>query len=187
MEREKGGGFSYATIGVRATTPQVAADTIRRIYSRVFAGAALPRTWLFRDAIDYNLSRQRLLSSVSGGFALLALALVATGLYGILSRTVTARHREIGIRMALGAHRSEIVLSLARAAAIRIAIGVIAGAVLFAMAGKMLQSLLYGITSSSPSTAFTTLVVLLAVLALAFVVPAARAASVHPMEAIRDE
>ena len=160
---------------------------LRRSHSRVFPGAAPLRTWLFRDAIDYDLSRQRLLSSVSGGFALLALALVATGLYGILARTVTERRREIGIRMALGAQRQQIVTSLAPTAAFRVAIGVVAGAALAATAGRLMQSLLYGVTPGSPWMSLTALVVLLAVLALAFVFPAGRAAAVDPMEAIREE
>ncbi|MGC2298002.1 MAG: ADOP family duplicated permease [Acidobacteriaceae bacterium] len=187
LERESAIGFAYATIGVRAANAQIASDAIRRAYTRAFPTMPPPRIWLFRDAIDYDLSRQRLLSSVSGGFALLALALVATGLYGILSRTVTERRREIGIRMALGAQRQQIVTNLARSAALRIAIGVAAGAALAAMAGRLLQSLLYGVTPGSPLMAIATLAVLLAVLALAFIFPAGRAASIDPMEAIRDE
>lgn len=187
IEREKGSAFVYSTIGVRATTPQIAADAIRRVQSRVFPEQAPFHIWFFRDAINFNLSRQRLLSGVSGGFALLALALVASGLYGILSRTVTERRREIGIRMALGAKRKQIVVGLARSAAIRITVGFAAGAILFAVAGRMLQSLLDGIAPESPRSASMTLIVLLAVLTIAFIVPAIRAASVQPMDAIREE
>jgi predicted permease len=187
IERQKADAFDYSAIGVRATTSQIATDAIRRSHKRVFPGAPRPQTWLFSEAIDYNLSGQRLLSSVSGGFALLALTLVATGLYGILARTVTERRREIGIRMALGARRQQIVTSLARTAAFRVAVGAVAGAVLASMVGRLLQSLLHGVTPLSPWITLATLVVLLAVLALAFVFPAGRAASVHPMEAIRQE
>jgi ABC-type antimicrobial peptide transport system permease subunit len=179
--------FTYATIGVRAATPQLGFDAIRRVSAREFPTLPAPRTFLFRDAINYNLSSQRLLSSVSGGFAILALALVAIGLYGILARTVTERRREIGIRMALGARRQQIVSTLARTAALRIAIGVVAGVAVAAGVGRMLQSLLYGVTAGSPVVALATLVLLLVVLAMAFVFPAGRAASVDPMEAIRDE
>jgi predicted permease len=188
IERQKAGeAFDYSAIGVRATTSQIATDAIRRSHKLVFPGGPPPRTWLFRDAIAYDLSGQRLLSSVSGGFALLALTLVATGLYGILARTVTERRREIGIRMALGARRQQIITSLAGTAAFRVAIGVVAGAVLAAIVGRLLQSLLHGITPLSPWMALATFAVLLAVLALAFIFPARRAASVHPMEAIRQE
>jgi putative ABC transport system permease protein len=181
------GVYGYATAAVRAANPQLATDAIRRVYARVFPALPPPRTWLFRDAVNVDLSRQRLLSSVSGGFALLALALVATGLYGILARTVVERRREIGIRMALGAQRQQIVSTLARTAAFRIALGVVAGAALAALAGHLLQSLLYGVTATSPLVGVLTLLLLLAVLILAFVFPAGRAASVDPMEAIRDE
>jgi len=172
---------------VSAANPALATAAIRQAFARVFPGAPSPHIWLFGDAVKYDLSRQRLLSSVSGGFALLALALVATGLYGILSRTVTERRREIGIRMALGAQRQQIVSNLARGAATRIVFGVLAGAGLAGMAGRLLQSLLYGVTPGSPVMALATLAVLLAVLVLAFVFPAGRAASIDPMEAIRDE
>jgi putative ABC transport system permease protein len=181
------GVYGYATAAVRAANPQLAADAIRRVYARVFPTLPPPRTWLFRDAVNVDLSRQRLLSSVSGGFALLALALVATGLYGILARTVVERRREIGIRMALGAERRQIVSTLARTAAFRIALGVVAGAALAALAGHLLQSLLFGVTAASPLIGALTLLLLLIVLTLAFVFPAGRAASVDPMEAIRDE
>jgi ABC-type antimicrobial peptide transport system permease subunit len=187
IERQISKGFAYSTIGVRAANSEAATSAIRRAASRVFPAAPLPRTWLFRDAIDYNLSRQRLLSSVSGGFALLALVLLASGLYGILSRTVTERRREIGIRMAMGARRNQVVASLARSAALRVALGVVVGAGLAAIAGRLLQSILYGITPENPGMAVTTLLVLATVLGLAFILPAGRAASVDPMEALREE
>jgi ABC-type antimicrobial peptide transport system permease subunit len=70
---------------------------------------------------------------------------------------------------------------------LRILIGVVAGAALAAAAGRFLQSLLYGVSAGSPLMALATLAVLLAVLTVAFIFPAGRAASVDPMEAIRDE
>ncbi len=187
IEREEGGAFEYSVVGVRAASPQIAVDALRNSHSGVLPGTAPARIWLFQDAIDYDLSRQRLLSGVSGAFAMLALALVATGLYGILARTVTERRREIGIRMALGAERKQIVTSLARTVAIRIAIGVVVGSLLATGAARMMQSLLYGVTANSLSMASATLLMLLVVLTLAFLVPAGRAASVQPMEAIREE
>jgi ABC-type antimicrobial peptide transport system permease subunit len=130
-----------------------------------------PRTWLFRDAINSNLSQQRLLSSVSGGFAILALALIATGLYGILARSVVDRRREIGIRMAFGARRQQIIRNLARTAALRIAVGALAGAALAFVAGHFLQSLLYGVATTNPVIALATLAVLVPVLILALYRP----------------
>jgi len=113
--------------------------------------------------------------------------LVGAGLYGVLSRSVTERRREIGIRMALGAERKRIVATLARSAVVRIGTGVAVGAGLAALAGRLMKSLLYGVSAGSPVVALATLGLLLAVLVVAFVVPAGRAAGVQPMEAIREE
>ena len=187
IEHEDGEILNYVTIAVRSTNSSLGAETLRTIHSRAFPGTATPRIWRFRDAIKYDLSRQRLLSSVSGGFALLALTLVGTGLYGILGRTVTERRREIGIRMALGSERRRIVAALARSAGLRVTIGVVAGAALAAVGSRLVESLLYGVTPGNPGVALATLGLLAAVLAAAFVFPAVRAASINPMEAIREE
>ncbi|HEX4065609.1 MAG TPA: ADOP family duplicated permease [Acidobacteriaceae bacterium] len=187
LAQQQSDPFVFSGLAVRSTNAGLAADAIRRTTAEVLPGAVPPEIYTLEQAVRDDLSRQRLLSSVSGGFALLALALVATGLYGILARSVVDRRREIGIRMALGAQRQQIVRSLARTAALRIAIGVVAGSALAFFAGRLLQSLLYGVTAASPLIAAATLALLLAVLALAFIVPAGRAASIDPMKAIRDE
>jgi predicted permease len=179
--------WTPSLVAVRSSNDGLAAAAIRREAAQILPGALPPKVYTFDQAVDANLSRERLLSSVSGGFALLALALVGAGLYGVLSRAVTERRREIGIRMALGAERKRIVGALARSAAIRIGIGVVAGAVLAALAGRLMKSLLYGVSAGSPLVALATLGLLLAVLTTAFVLPAGRAASIQPMEAIREE
>lgn len=179
--------FTYQIVAVRAKSGALAASAIRRAVAKYFPGTDPPLIYSFRRVVDADLNQQRLLSGVSDGFALLALLLVATGLYGILSRHVVERRREIGIRMALGAERGAIVRQLARTTAIRIAIGVAAGGALALTAGRLMHSLLYGVTFHSPSIVLATLATLLGVLAIAFVIPAARAASVDPAEAIRDE
>ncbi|MGC2636578.1 MAG: ABC transporter permease, partial [Acidobacteriaceae bacterium] len=138
--------FVISVLAVRSANPQLAADAIRREAAHILPGAAPPKTYSFDSVLNDDLSRQRLLSSVSGGFALLALALVATGLYGILARAVVEQRREIGIRMALGAQRGQIVSHLARGAVARVLIGVAAGAGLALVAGRLLRTLLYGIT-----------------------------------------
>ena len=89
--------------------------------------------------------------------------------------------------MALGAVRRAIVTQLARTTGLRIAAGVAAGGALAMITGRLMHSLLYGVTFHSPAVVLATLVTLLGVLALAFVIPAARAASVDPAEAIREE
>ena len=179
--------FFPGFVAVRSSSDALAAEAIRREAAQILPGADLPQTYTFDRAVDDDLSQQRLLSSVSGGFALLALALVGAGLYGVLSRAVTERRREIGIRMALGAQRERIVRSLARGAALRVGVGAVIGAGLAVLAARLLQSLLYGVSERSVTLGVVTMGILLGVLTLAFIVPAARAASIEPMEAIREE
>ena len=179
--------WTPSLVAVRSSNGGLAASAIRREAAQFLPGALPPEIYTFDQAVDADLSRERLLSSVSGGFALLALALVGAGLYGVLSRAVTERRREIGVRMALGAQRKRIVAALARGAALRIGIGAAAGVGLAALAGRLLHSLLYGVSAASPLVGLVTLGLLLAVLTAAFIVPAGRAASVQPMEAIREE
>jgi predicted permease len=179
--------FVPSYVAVRASSDGLAAAAIRREAAKILPGAIPPQVHTFDRAVDDDLSQQRLLSSVSGGFALLALALVGAGLFGVLSRAVTERRREIGIRMALGAQRERIVRSLARGAALRVGLGAIAGAGAAVLAARLLRSLLHGVSAESPMVALVTLGLLLAVLVVAFVLPAVRAASIEPMEAIRDE
>jgi len=187
LYEQKRNPFVPSFVVVRSTSDALGADAIRRTAAQILPGAAAPQTYTFDRAVEDDLSQERLLSSVSGGFALLALALVGAGLYGVLSRVVTERRREIGIRMALGAERRRIVAALARSAAVWIGIGVAAGAGLAALAGQLLRSLVHGVSVVSPMVELLTLGLLLTVLTVAFVVPAGRAASVLPMEAIREE
>lgn len=187
LEEQSSQTFADSTIAIRAASSQFASDAIHSVSAHVFPGMPLPKTWIFREAVDHDLSRQRLLSGVSSGFAVLALVLVATGLYGILSRTVIEQRREIGIRMALGARRKEVVTALAKNTAMRIGMGVIAGMILAALASRLMHSFLYGVTFQSPQILITTFGVLFCVLMLAFVFPAARAAAIDPVDAIRDE
>ncbi|MGB6131270.1 MAG: ADOP family duplicated permease [Acidobacteriaceae bacterium] len=187
LYEQDGKPFVPGYLGVRASSDGLAAEAIRRTVEQILPGATAPRIYTLDRVVNDDLSQQRLLSSVSGGFALLALALVGAGLYGVLSRAVTERRREIGIRMALGAERRRIVATLAQSAAVRIGIGVAAGTALAALTGRLMRSLLYGVTAADPLVALMTLALLVVVLVTAFVVPAGRAVSIQPMEAIRDE
>jgi predicted permease len=187
IEQEEAGVFIYPTLAVRSVNPRFATDAIRIVASRLLPGTPPPRTWLFREAVDFDLSRQRLLGGLSGGFALLALALLGTGLYGVLMRWVAEQRREIGIRMALGAQRNQIVGALTQIAGVRVAVGVAAGVALAAASAHVLRPLLYGVSFCSPRIVVPTMAVLLLVLAIGMVVPASRAAGTNPAETIRDE
>ena len=122
---------------------------------------------------------------------LVAMLLAAVGLYGVIAYSVARRTREIGIRMALGASQSLVVGSVMRqglaVAVIGLVGGLAIGAALVVVAGQQIAGALYGIGSGDPASWLAATALLLAVSALANLIPAWRAASVHPSEALRTE
>jgi predicted permease len=144
-----------------------------------------PRT--FAMEIDQALSRERLLAFLSTLLGGLALALAAIGLYGVLSFSVARRTREIGIRMAIGAQKSTVLGMFLRESLWTVLAGVAAGIPLALGCGKLASSLLYGLQGQDPTTAGLATVVLALVAFGAAIIPAARAARVDPIRALRHE
>ncbi|HEX5235051.1 MAG TPA: ABC transporter permease [Silvibacterium sp.] len=122
-----------------------------------------------------------------GGFAGLALVLSAVGLYGVIAYSVSQRTREIGVRMALGAQRSSVHRMVLREAAWLAAAGIAIGAVCSLTFGRLLQGLLFGVRAWDVSTLAAVATVLGVSAFFASYIPAHRAASVNPMEALRSE
>jgi macrolide transport system ATP-binding/permease protein len=122
-----------------------------------------------------------------GGFAALALVLSVVGLYGVIAYSVSQRTREIGVRMALGAQRGTVYAMILREAGWLTVIGIAAGVVGSIGAGLLMRSLLFGVKSWDVSTLFAVAVVLAGAAAIASYLPARRAASVNPVEALRAE
>jgi len=120
-------------------------------------------------------------------FGILALALAAVGIYGVLSGSVTERTHEIGIRAALGASRSNILALVIRQGMTLTGLGVVIGLGAAFAASQAIATLLFGISPLDPLTYFGVIVLLLAVSAIACWVPAWRAARVDPMVALRYE
>jgi ABC-type antimicrobial peptide transport system permease subunit len=139
------------------------------------------------DAVSQSLWRQRLQGQVLGIFAALALLLATVGIYGVISYTVAQRTREIGVRVALGAQRRN-VLALVLGQGMRlVAIGIGTG-VLGALAlTQTLSSLLYGVSATDVTTYATVPLVLGAIALAATYLPASRATRVDPLTAIRAE
>ncbi|HEV8146419.1 MAG TPA: ABC transporter permease [Bryobacteraceae bacterium] len=137
--------------------------------------------------IDESLSRERLLSFLSMLLGGLALTLAAIGLYGVLSFSVVRRTREIGIRMAIGARRGEVLGMFLRESAWIVAAGVAMGIPLALGGGKLASSLLYGLEGQDVRTAAIATGVLTIVALAAALIPAARAARVDPLIALRHE
>jgi predicted permease len=122
-----------------------------------------------------------------GGVAALALLLGVVGLYGVIAYSVNQRTREIGVRMALGAQRSTVYRLILSEAGWLTAIGILAGTICSVCAGMLMRKLLFGVSSWDVSTLITVAVLLAAAAGAASYLPARRAASVNPVEALRAE
>jgi predicted permease len=139
------------------------------------------------EVLSDSVARQRMIAILLGIFALLALLLAAIGIYGVVSYTVTQRTREIGVRMAIGSSRANILLLMLREAAAFTSAGVLVG-LIAAFAGARLTSTLLFQTSSADGLSICVSVSALWIIALlAAALPAGRAASINPVEALRSE
>jgi predicted permease len=137
--------------------------------------------------VNDSLSIERFQTFILVAFGIAALLLAMLGVYGILSYTVAGRTQEIGLRMALGATRQSIYSLTMSDAAIPVAAGLAAGWAASVMAGKLVQNLLYGVTAIDWPVTFAVAILLLACAAAAAFLPARRAASIDPMQALRSE
>jgi predicted permease len=139
------------------------------------------------EVLSGSLARQRMIAVLLGIFASLALTLAAIGIYGVIAYSVTQRTREIGVRMAVGSSRANILLLMLREAAAFTGIGVVAG-LAAALAGAHLSgTLLFETSYADPVSIGVSVAALVLIAVLAAVVPARRAASIDPVEALRAE
>jgi predicted permease len=136
--------------------------------------------------LDRSLGARRFSAQLVGGFAGAALLLSSIGIYGVLAYMVGQRSREIGLRMALGAKRNDILkLVVTKGVALSI-VGIVAGVIFAASTASLMASLLYGVRPHDPMVFLSAPVVLLAVAGLASYLPARRATKVDPMAALRE-
>ena len=134
-----------------------------------------------------SLWRQRLQGQVLGVFAVLALLLASVGIYGVISYAVAQRTRELGVRVALGATRHD-VLALVLGQGLRLTlVGVVIGAVGAVVVARVVASLLYGVRPIDPVTFMGTTAVFLAICLAACYVPVRRATRIEPTQALRYE
>jgi len=139
----------------------------------------------FQARIRDGLVRERLMAMLSGFFGFLAALLTMVGLYGVISYIVARRRNEIGIRMALGAQRGQVVSMVMREAGRMLVIGIAAGTVLSLIAGRAASSSLFGLKPYDPLTLTAAGALLAAIAALASFVPAHRASRLDPLVALR--
>jgi predicted permease len=160
---------------------------IRRTLAAVDPNLTVSDLRSFESQVAGNFNQERLIARLTSLFGILALVLASVGLYGVMSYFVARRTGEIGIRMALGATRSSVVAMVMLGALLQILIGLVLGIPAALYAGYLMKSLLYGVVSYDALALAGAPLLLVLCAALAGFIPARRAASIEPMNALRTE
>ncbi len=185
-------GFGQMVLHVRTSRdPADVIQPIKAIVQTIERDVPMAPVYTLADEVDAALMTERLVATLSGVFGLVALALICIGLYGLMAFTVARRTPEIGLRLALGASRSDVrwlvgrqVLAIVLAG---LAVGVPAAWIIGRLASRQLSSLLFGITATDPITIALAIGVLVVVAMVAGMLPARRAVRIDPMIALRAE
>jgi putative ABC transport system permease protein len=170
-----------------AVEPASIISPVRQAIWSIDRNQPVARIQTMEEIVDRQLSTSSQSTALLGAFALLALLLASLGIYGVLSYAVTQRTNEIGVRMALGAKSSEILLSFGKRGLALTVTGLVIGLALAAIAAQSMTSLLYGFRPGYLPTVAAVSFILLIVAALASFVPARRASHVDPVIALRNE
>jgi putative ABC transport system permease protein len=160
---------------------------IQRLLASVDPNLAAPEISTFEEQIQLRTGDKVMTSRLSSMFGLIALLLASIGLYGLTAYQVARRTSEIGIRMALGADRVNILRLVLRGAFLQVAIGLVIGVPLIFLSGKLLANQLYGVASFNPAILTLAIAVLAVCALMASILPARRAAGIDPIKALRAE
>jgi predicted permease len=163
------------------------APSLRQVVREADPTLPMVKLRTMRDVFGESVARPRFIAQLLGAFAGLALLLAAIGTYGILSYTVSERHHEIGIRMALGASRSSVLGLILRQGATLTGIGLVAGIVGALLLSRVLGTLLFNVRPTDPATMAAVTVFITAIALIACYVPARRATRVDPIVVLREE
>ena len=167
--------------------PAALTNAVRQVVAGVDSNLPLFDVRTQSEQIEKSLFSERILSQLSGFFALLALALACIGLYGLLSYEVTRRTRELGVRMALGARKQDLMRLVVRQGVLLALIGAALGIGAAMGVTRFMTSMLYNVRSYDPATIAGVAILLTLVAFAACVIPARRAMRVDPMVALREE
>jgi predicted permease len=181
-------GVRSMTYEVRTrVTPDTIVPTLRRVVSRIDPDLPLVNVRTQDQQINEDLAEERIFAMLTSGFGLLALALAAIGIYGVMAYSVSERTNEIGVRMALGALPGQVRGMILQESALLAVAGITVGIAAVLALMRLIQSMLFGIQFYDPLTLFAGVGILLVVALGAGWIPARRAASVQPMAALRHE
>jgi predicted permease len=160
---------------------------VRSALQQINPNLMITRFQSFAEQVNLGFSQQQMIVQLTSLFGLVALALAAIGLYGVTAYAVAQRTSEIGIRIALGANRAQVQKMVLRGAFLQVGLGLLIGIPAAIAAGHLMAAELFGVEAWSPLVLGTTTAVLGAVALLAAGLPAQRAASVDPVQALRGE
>ena len=160
---------------------------VRKVVASLYPNVPIEKPMTQQEQFDRSYERQRLLAYLCGFFGVLAVLMVATGLYGAHSFRVSRRTMEIGIRMALGASRAQVLAMVMRESLWVLAVGLAAGIPLTLLAVRSLKSMLYQLSPFDPLSFVLAVAAMIVVSGCAVLIPARRAASIEPMQALRAE
>jgi putative ABC transport system permease protein len=180
--------FWGANLVVKSTlSPSAVAAAIRQEVRKMDKDLPVTNVAKMPDLIDASVSQQRFRAFLLGLFAAMALVLAATGIFGVISYSVSCRTNEIGIRVALGASRGAILRMVLRETLLLAFAGLALGVPSALVASRLVGHMLFGISANDPETLAAVAVTLAAVAAFAGYVPARRAMRVDPLVALRYE
>jgi predicted permease len=172
---------------VTATPPGTLEPQVKRVLAAADPNLTVTRVRTLREQVERSFDQPRAVASLAGLFGIVALLLAAIGLYGVTAYSVARRTNELGIRMALGADRGHVIGLVLRGAFSRVVAGIVLGAPLAVGAGYLLSAQLYGVQFWDPPALAVAALSLAAAAFIASIVPAARAAAIAPMSALRTE
>ncbi|HTI69796.1 MAG TPA: FtsX-like permease family protein [Candidatus Limnocylindria bacterium] len=179
---------SAISVAVRSSLPpSVLGPALQRIVAQLDPQLPIDNLKPMQARIDDSLSSRRSPAVLAGIFAVVALLLTATGTYGVLSYAVGQRRREIGVRMALGALPQQVLAQFLGLGAKLVLVGIVLGFFGAWMAGRLMQSLLFGVGTLHPGILAAAAGLMVSVVLLATLIPSLRAARVSPTEALRGE
>jgi len=177
-----------AYIAVRTMRPPSAvASEIQRTLKSIDPNLARGDVHTMGDLMSEATARRRFQTTLLGVFAAIALLLALVGLYGLMTYSVSCRTRELGIRMALGAQRTDVTLLVLRKAGFLLGSGLVLGLACTWIATRTIKAFLFGVDAHDPATILSVCVLLAVCGFLAALIPARRAASIDPMQALRTE
>ncbi len=174
----------YALTGQQ---PEALESSIRERIHRLDPKLVVDGMRTMEEQVDHSVSAERTLATLAASFSGLALLMTAVGLYGVLAFAISQRTREIGVRMALGAQRASVVVLVMQEMALTAVIGVAVALPAAFGLSRLLVSQLYGVQPGDPVTLLACVLATALMVALAAAIPARRAASVDPMQALRSE